>query len=226
MRFVLMLGALFAAAGVSAADSTMIVSDSAPFIPPPVVETKVRPKSAPKSTRVAVVDMQKLFKGYYKSAEADKSLEAMRLRVNAELEKINEDRLKYRHEFNELKRSADDIMLSAEEREKKHNEAQTMNQRYRDAEVRLAETKERHEKSLADASLELMTKLRKDITNVVQKRALASGYELVLDASGKTFNDMPAVIFASPAIDLTDDVLADLNRGQPKKEPRIQPDNK
>jgi Skp family chaperone for outer membrane proteins len=63
----------------------------------------------------------------------------------------------------------------------------------------------------------LEAKKRQEILRNIQKaiasRAELEGYSLVLDHSGKTLNGISAVLFYKPHMDITEEIIKDLNRG-------------
>jgi Skp family chaperone for outer membrane proteins len=55
----------------------------------------------------------------------------------------------------------------------------------------------------------------RDIREEVTKRSKAEGYTLVLDTAGESVNQTPLVIYFSGVPDLTNDVLAAINKDAP-----------
>lgn len=173
-------------------------------------------KNSVKTPQIAVADVKKIFEGYWKRVDYDKKLEVSKKEMNTDLEKANEERLKLRRAFNELKEAARDVMLNENERNKKLAEAQEVNRRYREQELRCEELKKQYETRIRTDYENVREKLVIEIQEAVQRRCITDGYALVLDSSGPSLNSLPLVIYASPSIDITADILADLNKGQPK----------
>lgn len=173
-------------------------------------------QSTKRATRVAVADMKSLFENYYKRKESDSEMRKQSDVFRTELETLNEERIKYRHIFNELKQASLDVMLSEEEREKKRTEAQSKYRAWREKEDECEKMKTQIETTIRNLYENRRELLVNEIEAAIQRRALAEGYDLVLDASGKTLNSLSVVLYASPAVDITADVLSELNRGQPQ----------
>ncbi|MCA1808389.1 MAG: OmpH family outer membrane protein [Lentisphaerae bacterium] len=58
---------------------------------------------------------------------------------------------------------------------------------------------------------------RDKIRAVIADYARRNGFTLVLDSSGKTLNGVEAVVYSDDALDLTETILAILNRGKAKE---------
>jgi outer membrane protein len=163
--------------------------------------------------KIAVIDMDKIFQNYYKTKVADAALKQQAEIYRAWIHKLKESMLKLQEEFNILRDASQNIAFSASEREKKRMEAQ---KKYRQISKKKAELQQyTAEKTKQYKQLE--TRKRREILleikSEVKRRATLQGYTLVLDLSGKTLNDIPAVIYHNPASDITADVLKTLNRG-------------
>ena len=62
-------------------------------------------------------------------------------------------------------------------------------------------------------TLEKRSAIMQDISETVRKVAEGIAADFVFDVSGKTTHQVPALIYASPASDITNDVLKILNKG-------------
>ena len=60
---------------------------------------------------------------------------------------------------------------------------------------------------------ELVDEIRRAIARYAHKH----GYNLVLDYSGRTLNNLPAVIYFTPDSDITDTILELINKGAKTK---------
>jgi outer membrane protein len=163
--------------------------------------------------KFAILDMEKIFQNYYKTKAADSNLKKQGDVFFAYAEKLNESRLKLQNEFRLLRDASMNIAISESEKENKRIEAQD---KYRQLKTKEAE--------YAQYNREKQTKLKEDyeakrreiideIRGIVRKRAILEGFSLVLDASGKTLNNIPTLVYWDSSIDITDSVLTELNRG-------------
>ncbi len=68
-------------------------------------------------------------------------------------------------------------------------------------------------KQLSELENKQREEIIKEITQEVKRRAALDGYTLVLDRSGRTTNNISAVVFYQNTLDITEAVLRELNRG-------------
>jgi len=166
-------------------------------------------------TKIAVLDMDLIFQGYYKTKIADSTLKQQAEIYKAWIKKLNESLTKLEEEFKVVRDASQNIALSASERETKRFEAQKKYREIREKQVEL----EQYTAEKTQQYKQLETQKRDDIlveiTKEVKRRATLEGYTLVVDKSGKTLNGIPSIIYSSPTADITDPVITELNRGNP-----------
>lgn len=167
--------------------------------------------------RVAVVDMELIFKEYYKT-----KLEDMRIKKQAEFFKayaqtLDESRMKLEQEYKELRDASLNIALTETERERKRFAAQDKYRQLKMKESECADYGKEKQDVLKESYEKKRGEILKDIQRTTEKHALLQGYSLVLDCSGKTLNNIPSVIYHEPSRDLTKVVIEDLNRGHESK---------
>jgi outer membrane protein len=166
-------------------------------------------------TKIAVLDMDQIFQNYYKTKIADSTLKQQAEIYKAWIKKLNESLAKLEEEFKVVRDASQNIALSASERETKRFEAQKKYREIREKQVEL----EQYTAEKTQQYKQLETQKRDDIlgeiTKEVKRRATLEGYTLVIDKSGKTLNGIPSIIYSSPTTDITEPVIAELNRGNP-----------
>lgn len=164
--------------------------------------------------KIAVIDMEKVFKGYYKTKIADAKLKKQADVFKNYADKLNKSRVKLMEEFKELRDSSQDIALSEAERENRRLAAQD---KYRQLKTKESEYKQYNtdkQRHLRDEYDKMRKTIIEEIQKVVRKKSTLEGYSLVLDVSGKTLNNIPSVIYFNASLDLTDEVLSELNKVQ------------
>jgi len=169
--------------------------------------------------KIAVIDMEKVFQEYYKTKIADANIKKQAEVFKAYTEKLNESRTKLQEEFKELRDASQNIALSDSERESKRLEAQRKYRQVQEKEAEMTQYHREKQDQLKDEYEKNRASILGEIKKEIARRSALEGYTLVLDKSGKTFNNIPVVMHNSPAIDITDSVLEELNRGhKPKKD--------
>lgn len=162
--------------------------------------------------RIAVIDMEHVFRNYYKSKIAEESIRSQAEIYRNYLLKLNEDNKKLDAEYKIARDAAQNIALSGQERTDAEAKAARLE---RELKGKLAEQEQYaldKNRKMKELEVAKRSEIMADIAREVKKRALSEGYDLVLDSSGKTLNAISAVVYHRDGIDLTAGVLAELNR--------------
>ena len=169
-------------------------------------------------SKIAVVDMEKIFKGYYKTKINSAKFKKQAATYKDYADKLANSQLKLEEEFRALRDASQNIAFSETERESKRLAArdkyrqlqakQTELQQYdRDKRTQLKEQYDSMRK-------ELLTEIRKSIAKYAKKES----YIMVLVSSGKTMNDIPLIVYYKTGMNITDIILEKINKGAEKSE--------
>lgn len=166
--------------------------------------------------KFAVVDMQRIFKEYEKTKMIEQKLEQQAEIYRETAKQMVTQYQNLRKQFETARDDAQNIALSDAERE---NRAMRMNELKEKLEMKEREireynlTRQQKLKEMGETSrTEVLDEIRKTIIN----KSILQGYTLVLDKSGHSLNDTQLVVFHAPSMDITDEILRDLNRGYKK----------
>ena len=170
-------------------------------------------RGAAADPEIAVIDMRRVFQEYEKTKEVERKLQEQSdmfreysLKLSAQIQALKKEFEKARDE------SQDNFALTEAERENRRLKAKEL---YEQLLVRQSELKN-YNQSRAEQIRSIYEKQRNDILEeirkVVQTRAVLQGYKLVLDRSGSTSNEISAVVYHMPQMDITQAVLDDLNK--------------
>ena len=164
------------------------------------------------AAKIAIVDLEKIFREFYKSRIAEDAIkhQAAAYRkyaagLSAELNQLTRD-------LQTAKSNALNIALSPAEKQKAEQlvEEKSKAVRAKEAEIKLfVQERSRDMRRMETAK---RTEILKEIRAEVRKRALAEGYDFVLDSSGRTMNDQPTVLYYPERNNITDSVIRTLNR--------------
>ncbi len=162
--------------------------------------------------KVAVIDMENVFKNYYKSKIAEESIRAQAEIYRNYLLKLNTDSKKLEEEFKVARDAAQNIALSGKERSEAEAKAERLEREIKAKATEQEQYALEKNKQMKELELAKRSEIMDDINREVKKRALSEGYDLVLDTSGKTLNAISPVVYFRDTIDLTSVVLTELNR--------------
>lgn len=160
-------------------------------------------------SKLATVDMKKLFNGYYKTALAQDLLKKSEADLRKDLKEMADNLDKSQADYKHLLDQVNDPALSADERDKRKQAAADKAREVNSAKTALEQYQRQAQTSLADKTQRMSGNLVTEIQKHVADKAKAGGYTLVLDSA------TPVVVFSDPGTDITDAVLTNLNEGAP-----------
>jgi Skp family chaperone for outer membrane proteins len=165
--------------------------------------------------KIATFNLGKALDGYYKTIQSTKALKEEESDASKEETQMIENERKHEDDYRKLIEKANDQAVSAEEREKSRQSAAEKRTELDNDKQSITEFDR-----MATARLREKVRLKRDdivkeIEGVVEARAKAGGYTLVLDTSGESLNGATVVVYTNGQDDLTDGVIKELNAAAP-----------
>ena len=173
--------------------------------------------------RIAVVDLEKVFREYYKSRIAEETIRTQGETYRSYLVQLNDRREKLRVEVRVAIQNSQNVVLSPEEIRKARQLAAKLEAELKGLNTEIELYQENMVKSIRELEQRKRTEIVDDITRCVRKRAAAEGYVYVFDSSGRTMNEQPALLVFPESCDITAVVIEDLNRTAVKVNPAPAP---
>lgn len=161
-------------------------------------------------TKIASVDMKKLFNGYYKTKMAQTALTKETVDMQKELKQMAEGLDKARKDYKNLLDLANDPAISADERERRKQAASDKVKELGNSQAALEQFQRQAKAQLGEKEQRMVANLASEIQKAVAEKAKATGYNIVLNSAAGE-----AIIYAGPDGDLTSAVLEQLNAGAP-----------
>ena len=166
--------------------------------------------------KIAVIDMQKTFREYEKTKTIEIKLQQQMEVFKEYSNQLNQQYQNLRKQYESARDDSQNIALSAAERENKRQKAQQLYESLRLKEQEMNSYKESRKTQISDMYTKLRDEVLGEIRKAVHNKAVLEGYTLVLDQSGGSLDDIGFVIYFQPGLDITDDIIQDLNRGYRK----------
>ncbi|HEX7653491.1 MAG TPA: OmpH family outer membrane protein [Verrucomicrobiae bacterium] len=166
--------------------------------------------SASAQTKIASVDMKKLFNGYYKTKMAQAALDKEKTDLRKELQDMADSLKKAQADYKQTLDQANDQAISADERDKRKVAAQEKAKDVSSRQVAIEQYQRQAETQLQDKSQRMVGNLVKEIQEVVSNKAKAAGYDLVVNGGNPD-----SFVYVGANVDITASVLTQLNAGQP-----------
>jgi outer membrane protein len=171
--------------------------------------------TATAQTKIATVDVSKLFKGYYKTKYAQAELEKRKQEINKDISGMMDDLKTGNTDYQQLLDESDDQALSTDERSQKKQAADAKYKEIQDQKAALDQYERSANANLGEQFQRAHDRIITDIDEHVSAAAKASGYTIVLDVSAQSAANVPTVVYSASETDLTDQVLKQLNAGAP-----------
>ena len=164
---------------------------------------------------IATVDMQELFKQYYKTNEAQKQLSVDFARIQKD---VNERKAKIRDlntSFESLKKQIDDPSINDSKRQSLSKDAQVQYQDLIALDRECREFEQRRRQALEEKKNQRMRGIFEEIRKLVEEQAKVDNYDFVLDKSGLSQIGVPFILYSKDATDVTAVLLKNLNKDAP-----------
>lgn len=167
--------------------------------------------AAPPPQRIATVDLEKIFREFYKSKIAEGAIKQQAEIYRGYLLRLQEQIRILENELNVARDSAQNLALDDSTRDKA---ATTMRQKEQQITAKRTEAEQYatdRNRKMREFELQKRREIIDEIRSEIKRRGVAEGYDFVLDLSGRTMNDVSPILYAAPGCDLTDEVLKTLN---------------
>ncbi|MBX3734186.1 MAG: OmpH family outer membrane protein [Verrucomicrobiae bacterium] len=169
-------------------------------------------------TRIAVVDLKKVFDGYWRTKQADSQLKERAADFEKARGGLIEDYRKSNEEFRTFVEAAQDPALSSDERDRRRKELEAKQNDLREQENSIRTFDQNSRQALTEQQGRMRESVLRDIRGVVEEKSRVGGYNLVIDVAAISFNQTPVVMYnnlAGTDVDLSDAVLKQLNANAP-----------
>ena len=171
--------------------------------------------SQAETNKIGIIDMQRVWDKYYKTKQAQAQVDDQTADFEKRKKGMLDDYQKANREYKKLMESAQDQAVSSDERDKRKSSA----------EKKLLEIKEIEQDAnlyqrTTDEQLKMQARrmteiILRDIRDLVEAKARAGGYTLVIDVAAKSAVGTPIVLYTNGQNDMTQEVLSQLNSTAP-----------
>ncbi|HWB61601.1 MAG TPA: OmpH family outer membrane protein [Chthoniobacteraceae bacterium] len=166
--------------------------------------------------KIGTVDMEKIFKNYYKTKDAEVRINEARTTAKKELD----DRVEqYKETMDEIKRLNDELQNPGLSDSKRDDITKTREEKineFHNLDREIQEFRAQREKDLQDDAIRMRNDIVTDIMKLVNAKIQSENYDFVFDRSGPSLNGVPVMIYARAAVDFSDDIITQLNKNKPK----------
>ena len=165
--------------------------------------------------KFATIDLRKVFDNYWKTKVADAELKDKAADMDKQNKSLMDDYKKATEDYQKLIASANDQAVSAEERAKRKQSADTKVLELKENEQTIESFRRQAGATLDEKKRQMRDKILTDIRDAVNAKAKAAGYSIVFDSAGESANATPVLIYTNGENDITDEILTQLNINAP-----------
>ena len=165
--------------------------------------------------KIGLVDLKKVFDGYYKTKQADTQLKERAGDSEKVLKGMIEDYQKASTDYKDLVDKSNDQAVSGEERDKRKKAAETRLMEIQEIERSLKQFRAQTQNTLDEQKKRMREEILKIIKDLVTDKSKKGGYNLVFDTAAISFNQTEVIMYSSGGNDFTDEILSELNKDAP-----------
>jgi outer membrane protein len=162
--------------------------------------------------KIGTVDMQRAFKEYNKTKEAELRINDAKNSAKKEYDDRAEAYKKALDEINNLNKQLESPALSADKKTQTAKERDDKIANIKTMEREINDFRQTRERQLQEQLMRVREGIVKEITDVVMEKVKANHLDLVFDKSGVSINGVPVLMYAPDNVDFTNDVIAVLNK--------------
>ena len=171
--------------------------------------------TAAAQTKIATIDLRKVFDDYYKTKAADANLKDRAGDLDKERKGLMEQYQKSTEDYKKSLEEANNQAVSADEREKRKKAAEGKLLEIKELEQNITQFDRQARTTLEEQQRRMRDNILGEIRTAINAIAKARGSSLVVDAAAESVNKTPVVLYNTGENDLTEAVLAQLNAAAP-----------
>src|SRR5881398_2545805 len=162
--------------------------------------------------KIGTVDMQRAFKDYNKTKDAEVKINEAKNAAKKEYDDRAEAYKKAIDEINNLKKQLESPALSADKKTGMAKERDDKIANIKSMEREISDFRQTRERQLQEQLMRVREGIVKEITDVVMEKVKTKSLDFVLDKSGMSINGVPFLLYSHDNIDFTNDIVAVLNK--------------
>lgn len=166
-------------------------------------------------SKVGIVDMNKVFSGYYKTKDAETKINEAREVAKKELNDRMESHKQILDEINQLNKDLDSAALSATSKNDKGKKRDDKIAQIKDLEREIQDFKGSREKQLQEQAVRMRNQIVEEIMKLIQDKVKSDNFDLVFDKSGQSLNGVNLVLYSKDNMEFSDEIITTLNKSKP-----------
>src|SRR6266705_3639768 len=162
--------------------------------------------------KIGTVDMQRAFKEYNKTKEAEAKINDAKNAARKEYDDRAQDYKKALDEINNLNKQLESPALSADKKTQTAKERDDKIAKIKNMEREISDFRQTRERQLQEQLMRVREGIVKEITDVVMEKVKTNNLDMVFDKSGMSINGVPVLLYSPDNVDFTNDIITVLNK--------------
>ncbi|MEX2045263.1 MAG: OmpH family outer membrane protein [Opitutus sp.] len=169
--------------------------------------------------KIVVVDMAKIYDNHYKTIEQNAKIQSDDAKAQEEVDKMNKEGNVLVEEYKSLTEQAQNVALTAEAKTRAQTAAQqkleAIQLKQREVQTFIQNTRNSLQQRLQTFRSLMLEEISKIATDVAKRR----GATIMLDKAGPSLIGISNIVYADPAYEITEEVMAEVNKTRPAGAP-------
>src|SRR5437016_7496227 len=157
------------------------------------------------TAKIGTVDMQRAFKDYNKTKDAEAKINEAKNAAKKEYDDRADSYKKALDEINNLNKQLESSALSADAKAKMAKDRDDKIANIKNMEREINEFRQTRERQLQEQAMRMRESIVKEITDVIMERVKSANYDLVFDKSGPSMNGVNVILHSKDSMDFTTD---------------------
>lgn len=166
--------------------------------------------------KIAIIDLKKIFDEYYKTKIADAAIKEDAANLDKERKALTDQYQKLADDYKKALEDANNQAISFDEREKRKKGAEGKLIEINEIEQSIKQFDRTARGNLEEKQRIAREKILKEIQTIVNNKAKAGGYAMVIDSAAEGASRTTVVLYTNGQDDLTTPVLKELNANAPE----------
>jgi outer membrane protein len=162
--------------------------------------------------KVGTVDMNRAFKEYTKTKDAEAKINQAKDAAKKEYDDRADSYKKALDEINKLNQQLESPALSTDKKTQTAKDRDEKIANIKNMEREINEFRQTRERQLQEQAMRMREGIVKEITDVVMDKVKSNNLDLVFDKSGMSLNGVPILMFSRDNVEFTNDIIAVLNK--------------
>ena len=171
--------------------------------------------SQAETNKIGIIDMQRVWDKYYKTKQAQAQVDDQTADFEKRKKGMLDDYQKANRDYKKLMESAQDPAVSGEERDRRKSAAEKKLLEIKEIDQDFNLFQRTTDEQLKMQARRMTENILRDIRDLVDAKAKAGGYTLVIDIAAKSAVGTPIVLYTNGQNDMTQEVLLQLNSTAP-----------